>query len=99
MAYSEVVHKYLLKTFYGKTNKKKYELQILEHNICYTNVIAMQNTILIVKVPVGSVKKKELVVDMLNIEITRVCSTTNVLLKYNWHLNPMDDETTVDLEL
>ncbi len=41
MAYSEAAHKYLLKAFYGRTNKKEYELQILKHNICHTNVIAM----------------------------------------------------------
>ena len=41
MAHSEAAHKYLFQAFYGKTNKKKYELQILEHNIHHTNVIIM----------------------------------------------------------
>ncbi len=41
MAYSEAAHKYLFKVFYGQTNKKEYELQILNYNICHTNVIAM----------------------------------------------------------
>ena len=40
-AHNEVAHKYLLKAFYGCTNKKEYESQILKHNICHTNVIAM----------------------------------------------------------
>ncbi len=40
-AHSEAAHKYLLKTFYGPTNKKDYESQILKHNIHHTNVIAM----------------------------------------------------------
>ncbi len=57
-AYSETIHKYLLKAFYRRTNKKEYKSQILEHNICLTNIIAMQDAILIVKVPVGSAKKK-----------------------------------------
>ena len=97
--YSETVYKYFLKAFYGRTNKKKYESQILEYNIHHTNLITIQNAILIARVPVGSVKKKELVVDTPNVVMTRVCNATNVLLKYNWHLDPMDNETAVDLRL
>lgn len=41
IAFNEIAYKYFLKAFYEKTNKKEYELQILEYNICYTNVIAM----------------------------------------------------------
>lgn len=36
---------------------------------------------------------------MLNTEVTRVCSRTNVTLKYNWHLNPPDNEAAIDLGL
>ena len=43
--------------------------------------------------------KKELVVDMPDAEVTRVYSATNVLLKYNWHLDPTNNETAVDLGL
>ena len=57
-AHSEAAHKYLLKAFYWRTNKKEYKSQILEHNICHTNVIAIQDVILIAKVIVGSTKKK-----------------------------------------
>ncbi len=59
----------------------------------------MQDAILMAKVLDGSTKRKQLVVDTPNAEVTRVCSATNVLLKYNWHLNPRDDETAVDLRL
>ena len=58
MVHSEVAHKYLFKAFYRKTNKKKYKSQILEYNIYYTNIIAMQDSILITKIPIESVKKK-----------------------------------------
>ncbi len=44
--YSETVHKYLLKAFYNRINKKKYDLQIRQHNICYTNIIPMKNVII-----------------------------------------------------
>ncbi len=59
----------------------------------------MQDTILIAKVLVGSARKKELVVDTPDAEVTRVCSTTNILLKYNWHLNLTNNEAAVDLGL
>lgn len=43
--------------------------------------------------------KKQLAVDMPNIEVTQICNLTNTLLEYNWHMNPMDNEATVDLGL
>ncbi len=95
--HSEAAHKYLPKTFYGRTNKKEYESQILKYNIRHTNIIAIQDAMLIAKVLDGSAKRKQLVVDTPNIEVTGVCNVTNVLLKYNWHLNPTDDEAVVDL--
>lgn len=49
MAYSKANYNYNLEIFYRKINKKKYKLQILEHNIHYTKVITMQDNILIVK--------------------------------------------------
>ncbi len=39
--HSEIAQKYFLKVFYGRTHKNKYKSQILKHNICHTNVIAM----------------------------------------------------------
>ena len=44
------MHKYLLKTFYNKTNKKEYNLQIWKHNIHSTNIIMMKNVIILEKV-------------------------------------------------
>ncbi len=43
--------------FYRRTNKKEYKSQIWKHNICYNNVITIQNDILIAKVLDGSAKK------------------------------------------
>ena len=58
IAYSKAAHKYLFKAFYGQINKKKYELQILKHNIRHTNVIIMQDAILMAKILDGNTKKK-----------------------------------------
>lgn len=74
-------------------------MQILEHNICYTNVIIIQNAILIAKILFGNVKPKELAVDIFDVEITWVYSIINVLLKYNWYLDSTDNETAINLEL
>ncbi len=46
-AHSEVVHKYLLKAFYNRTNRKEYDSQIRRHNVRYTNIIAMKDVILV----------------------------------------------------
>ena len=59
----------------------------------------MEDVILIAKVPVGSAKKKELVIDKSDAEVMRVWNATNVLLKYNWHLDPIDNEAAIDLGL
>ncbi len=58
MAHSEIAFKYLLKAFYRQSNKKEYESQILKHNICHTNIIVMQDAILMAKVLDGSTKRK-----------------------------------------
>lgn len=59
MAYNKKAYKYLFKFFYTQTKKKKHKLQILKYNIYHTNIIAMQNTIFIDKVLVGSTKKNK----------------------------------------
>ena len=45
-AHSKAAHKYLLKAFYNRTNKKKYDAHIWQHNVRYTNVIAMKDVII-----------------------------------------------------
>lgn len=50
MAHYEMAHKYFLKVFHGQTNKKEYELQILQDNRYYTNILTIQNTIFSTKV-------------------------------------------------
>ncbi len=48
-AHNKVAHKYCLKAFSNKTNKKEYNLQIRKHNLCHTNIIAIKNVIAVVK--------------------------------------------------
>ena len=49
-AHSEAAHKYLLKAFYNRTNKKEYESQIWQHNVRHTNIIAMKDVIISEKI-------------------------------------------------
>ena len=44
-AHSEAAHKFFFKAFYNKTNKKEYNVQIWQHNIRHTNVIAMKDMV------------------------------------------------------
>ena len=64
-AHSEAAYKNLHQVFYGQTNKKEYKLQILKHNIYHTNVIAIQDTIIIPKVLNGSAKQISLLLTYL----------------------------------
>ena len=40
------MHKYLLKAFYNRTNKKEYDLQIWQYNVRHTIIIVIKNVII-----------------------------------------------------
>lgn len=44
-------------------------------------------------------KKKELGINIFNIEIMQISSITNILLKWKWHLNPINNKIAINLEL
>lgn len=74
-------------------------MQILKYNIHYTNIIAIQDTILIVKILITSIKKKTFIINVPNIEVTQVYNIINILLKYNWYLDLINNKVAIDLEL
>ena len=45
-AHSKAAHKYLLKAFYNRTNKKEYNSQIRQDNVRHTNIIAIKDMII-----------------------------------------------------
>lgn len=57
--------------FYKKTNKKEYKFQILKHNIYHTNVIIIQDNILIAKILVENVRKKSWILTHLMQKLSR----------------------------
>ena len=65
MAHSKAVYKYILKVYYCQINKKIYKSQILKQNIHSTNVIAMQDAIIIAKLFIESPIKKKLLLTYL----------------------------------
>ena len=67
IAHNEIAHKYLLKTFYNKTNKKEYDLQIWQYNVRHTNIIAMKDVIIEKKA-----RKKEVLLEAIADTTARV---------------------------
>ena len=61
--YSETAYKYLLKVFYKRINKKQYESRILQYNIRHTNILAINDVIIVVK----KCRKKSLLVNLIRI--------------------------------
>lgn len=47
--HSETAYKYLFKALYGRTNKKEYVLQILQHNKCHTSTLTINDIVIDVK--------------------------------------------------
>lgn len=74
-------------------------MPILKYNIHYTNIITIQDTILIVKILITSIKTKKFIINMPDIKVTRIYNTINILLKYNWYLDLINNKVAIDLEL
>lgn len=76
-----------------------YESQILIHNICHIYVITIYDIVVVIfKVLDESNKNKQLIVNTPNIEVTKLYNTTNIIIKYNWQLNPINNEVVVELK-
>ena len=75
------MHKYLLKTFYNKINKKEYKLQIWQHNVQHTNIIAMKD-IIILKKTKEKIQSKSLVDTTALVEVAQVSRFVNLAWRY-----------------
>lgn len=100
IAHSETAHKYLLKVFYNKINKKRYNIQIWQYNICHTNVIAIKNIIKAAKkgrkTQKPSVKKVNRAVIVKNAKLLRVINISN---KYKWVISNTNIDIARNLKL
>ena len=72
---SKTAYKYLLKTFYNKTNKKEYDSQIRQHNVHYTNIMTIKDVIAMAKRD-GENKK---LLAMENVDKTAMAEVAKVL--------------------
>ena len=83
-AHSEAAHKYLLKAFYNRTNKKEYDLQIWQHNVRHTNIITMKDVIIKEK----AMKKERLLESITDTtapaEVAQALSLIDLAGKYIW---------------
>ena len=101
IAHSKVVHKYFFKASYNKTNKKEYDLQIWQYNVCHTTIIVIKAVIVVVE---RDGKNKELLA-MENIdktvivEVAKVLSVINLESKHSWASSNTDIDMTRDLGL
>ncbi len=96
--HSETVHKYLLKAFYNRTNKKEYYSQSGQHNIRHTNIITMKDVILVVE------RGRELLA-MKNVdktviaEVAKEWSTIDLGSKHSWAISNADMDAAENLGL
>lgn len=93
------MHKYILKTFYTKTNKKEYNLQIWEHNVSHINIIAMQNIIILEKT--RRIKKLLVVITDTTtpVEMGQALSLVDLVRRYKWAMSNTDLDIAKKQEL
>ncbi len=97
-AHSETAHKYLLKTFYNRTNKKEYDLQIWQYNVRHTNIIEMKNVILVTERG-GKLLAMENADKTAIAEVGNVSSVIDFGSKHSWAISNADMDAAEDLGL
>ena len=97
IAHSEAGNKYLFKAFYNKTIKKGYDLQIRQHNVRHTNIIAMKDIISEKKAK----KKEELLKDIADttvpVEVSQALSLVHLAGKYIWAMSNANLDVSKEL--
>ena len=97
--HSKAAHKYFLKAFYNKTNKKEYDLQIWQYNVCHTNIIAMKDVIISEKAREEKMQS-ESIADMTALaKVAWVSSFVDLAERYNWAMSNADLDTAKKLGL
>lgn len=75
-------HKYLLKAFYNKINKKEYNLQIWQYNVCHTNKIAIKDLIILKKVREKEKLSKSIANTIALVEMAQTLSLVDLTKRY-----------------
>ena len=98
-AYKKAAYKYFVKAFYNRTNKKEYDLQIWQYNICHTNIITMEDVISEEKA-----KEKEGLLEGIAdttvlAEVARASSPVDFAGKYMWAMKNANLDAVKELKL
>ncbi len=97
-AHSETTHKYLLKAFYNRTNKKEYDSQIRQHNVRHTNIIAMKDVISVTERS-GELLAMENADKTAIAEVAKVSSAIDLGSKHSWAISNADMDAAENLGL
>lgn len=93
------MYKYFLKTFYDKTNPKKYNLQIWQPNMHYTNIMAIKKIIILKTVRVKE-KLLEYITDIILLaKVAKISSFFDFIQRYKWKISNTDLNITEELKL
>ncbi len=97
--YSKAVHKYFLKAFYNRTNKKEYKSQIKQYIVRHTNIIAIKDMIAVAKR--GELNKKLLKMeDADKTGIAKFAQVSNAIdlgSKHSWAMSNNNIDIAGDL--
>ncbi len=98
-AHSEAAYKYLLKAFYNRTNKKKQNSQIRQHNVRHTNIIAMKDVIIPEKAREEEMLLEGIAYTTAPAEVSRVLSFVYLAGRQNWAISNADLDAAKELGL
>ena len=98
-AHSKMTHKYLLKAFYNRINKKGYNSQIRQHNIRHINIIAMKDVIILEKARKKKMLLESIADTTVQAEMAWVLSLIDLARRYNWAMSNADLDAVKELRL
>lgn len=95
--HNEAAHKYFLKTFYNRTNKKENELQIRQYNVRHTNIIVRKDVIILEKTREKEKLSEGPVDTTASAKIAQASSSIDLAWKYGKAISKFDIEAAKKL--
>lgn len=94
-----MMHKYNLKTFYNRINKKRYKSQIWQYNIYHTSIIIIKNVITLQKAREEEKLSEDSVNTIVSAKVTQELSLIYIVQKYKSAIGNADIDVTKELGL
>ena len=98
-AHSDAAYKYIFKTIYNKTSKKRYNSQICQHNVCNTNIIVMKDIIILEKTKEKKMLSKGIANTIAPVKVAQVFSPIDFAKRYNSAMSNTNQDATKKLGL